>query len=116
MCLNVQRRCRRTARPNTGRNVRPAIEYCNVIGLILGLSNNGSRWVFGPPSLLLTYIYIDLRPAYGVGTVRVASAALQYRTVLNYVQYAVPVWRLLWYGLAYHWTVIRGTLTVFTPS
>ena len=67
--LNVQRRCRRAARPNTGRNVRPAIEYCNAIGLILGLSNNGSRWVSGPPSLLLTYIYIDLRPAYGVGTV-----------------------------------------------
>ena len=61
ICLNVQHRRRRTARPNAGRNVRPAIEHCNVIGLTLGLSNNESRWVFGPPSLLLACTCLDLQ-------------------------------------------------------
>ena len=58
-------------------------------------------------SSLLTHVLI-YRPAHGVGTARAASAALQHCTAQNYVQHAVPAWRILWHGLACHWTVTRG--------
>ena len=65
LCLNVQRRWKHRC---------PYKLHCHWsnISIILGLSNNGSRWVFGPPSLLLTYIYLDLptsiRSGYSTGS------------------------------------------------
>jgi hypothetical protein len=65
LCLNVQRRWKHRC---------PYKLYCHWsnISIILGSSNNGSRWVFGPPSLLLTYIYLDLptsiRSGYSAGS------------------------------------------------
>jgi hypothetical protein len=73
----------------------------------------GLRTAFSPPYLV--YIHLDLpTTSIWVGTARVAPAALRCCTVQNHIQCAAPVWRLLWCGLACHWTAIRGILTIYS--